>query len=306
MGKFLLARFIRAVCVLVGVSTVVFAILRLTGDPAEALLSFSSVRPEDVQAFRVLLGLDEPLHVQYFHFMGSALRGDLGRSFVYHAPVLPIVLGRFPATLLLTIVAMCIAVTFGVLLGVIAATRQNSRYDVLCMVAALLGQSMPVFWLSLMLILLFAVWLRWLPAMGTGGIQHVVLPAVALSTGAMAAIARLTRSTMLDALGEDYVRTARAKGLRESALVYGHVLRNAALPIITLVGLQFGYLLGGAVVLETVFAWPGVGLLAVTAVYNRDFPMVQACVFLVAVCFVLVNLVVDMLYAAVDPRIRSA
>ncbi|MBI3979995.1 MAG: ABC transporter permease [Chloroflexi bacterium] len=306
MGRFLLARLIRMVLVLLGVSTVVFGTLRLTGDPAEAILSFSAVRPEDVQAFRELLGLDQPLYVQYFHFMSSALRGDLGRSFVYYAPVLPIVLQRFPATLQLTAAAMLIALAVGVLLGVSAATRRNSTSDLLCMVAALLGQSMPVFWLGLMLILVFSVWLRWLPPMGAGGIQHLVLPALALSTGSMAAIARLTRSTMLDVLGEDYVRTARAKGLRERAVVYGHALRNAALPVVTLVGLQFGYLLGGAVVLETVFAWPGVGLLAVTAVYNRDFPMVQACVFLVAVCFVVINLFVDLLYAALDPRIKLA
>jgi ABC-type dipeptide/oligopeptide/nickel transport system permease component len=172
------------------------------------------------------------------------------------------------------------------------------------MVIALLGQSMPVFWVGLMLIIVFAVWLRWLPAMGRGGPLHLILPALALSTASMAAIARLVRSTMLDVLGEDYVRTARAKGLREHAVIYRHALRNAALPVLTMIGLQFGTLLSGAVVLETVFAWPGVGLLAVNAVSNRDFPLVQATVLVVAVCFVLVNFAVDVIYAVIDPRIK--
>ena len=300
--------------VLVGVSVVVFMVLHLSpGDPAEIMLG-SAATSEDLARLRADLGLTQPLPVQYVRWMGRVARGDLGRSLWMRRAVLPDVLERFRATLLLTGTALVISTTGGVLLGVLAASRPHSWLDRLSAVASLFGASMPVFWLGIVLMVIFSLQLGWLPASGMwapygGGdardlLAHLALPAVTLAAASVTIIARLTRSTMLEVLGQDYIRTARAKGLVERLVIARHGLRNALIPIVTVVGVQAGYLLGGAVLTEAVFAWPGVGTLMVQGILARDFPLVQGCVLVIAVSFVLVNLAVDLLYAWIDPRIR--
>ena len=300
--------------VLWGVSVVVFLVLHLApGDPAEIMLG-SQATKEDLTRLRAEFGLDQPLHVQYARWIGRLVQGDLGRSLWMKRPVLLEVLGRFKATLLLTGTALVISTLGGIALGVLSATRPNSLLDRASAVASLFGASMPVFWLGIVLMVIFSLWLGWLPASGMwapygGGdladlARHLVLPALTLAAASVTIVARLTRSTMLDVLGQDYVRTARAKGLREGRVVTRHALKNAMIPIVTVVGVQAGYLLGGAVLTETVFAWPGVGSLMVQGILARDVPLVQGCVLVVALTFVLINLAVDVLYAYLDPRIR--
>jgi peptide/nickel transport system permease protein len=312
--RYLARRLLLLVPVLVGVSIVVFMILHLApGDPAEIMLG-AQVTQEDLARLRADLGLNEPLPIQYIRWITHVMRGDLGRSLWMKRPVLPEVLERFKATLILTGTALLISTLCGVGLGVVSATRRNSLLDRLSAVASLFGASMPVFWLGIVLMVLFALWLRWLPASGMyapygGGdlrdlLAHLVLPALTLAAASMTIIARLTRSTLLEILGQDYIRTARAKGVVERGVVLRHGLKNALIPIVTVVGVQAGYLLGGAVFTETVFAWPGVGTLMVQGILARDFPLVQGCVLLVAFTFVLINLFVDLLYAWLDPRIR--
>jgi peptide/nickel transport system permease protein len=283
------------------------------GDPVEIMLG-SQATHEDRTRLRAELGLDQPLHVQYVRWLGHVARGDLGRSLWMKRPVLDEVLGRFKATLVLTGTALLLSSLAGVALGVASATRPNSALDRLSAVASLFGASMPSFWLGIVLMVLFALRLGWLPASGMyaaygGGdlrdlLAHLVLPAVTLAAASVTIIARLTRATMLETLGQDYIRTARAKGVVERAVVLRHGLKNALIPIATVIGVQAGYLLGGAVLTETVFAWPGVGTLMVQGILARDFPLVQGCVLVVALSFVLVNLAVDLLYAWFDPRIR--
>jgi ABC-type dipeptide/oligopeptide/nickel transport system permease component len=300
--------------VLLGVSVVVFMVLHLSpGDPAEIMLGPQATK-EDLERLRTELGLTEPLPVQYARWLGHVMQGDLGRSLWMKRPVLGEVLGRFQATLILTGTALLLSTVGGIALGVASATRPNSLLDRLSAVASLFGASMPVFWLGIVLMVIFALWLGWLPASGMyspygGGdlrdlMAHLALPAVTLAAASVTIVARLTRSTMLETLGQDYIRTARAKGVVERLVVLRHGLRNALIPIVTVVGVQAGYLLGGAVLTETVFAWPGVGTLMVQGILARDFPLVQGCVLVVALCFVLVNLAVDALYAWLDPRIR--
>jgi peptide/nickel transport system permease protein len=300
--------------VLLGVSVVVFMVLHLSpGDPAEIMLGPQATM-EDLERLRTELGLTEPLPVQYARWLGHVVQGDLGRSLWMKRPVLGEVLGRFQATLILTGTALLLSTVGGIALGVASATRPNSLLDRLSAVASLFGASMPVFWLGIVLMVIFALWLGWLPASGMyapygGGdlgdlLAHLALPAVTLAAASVTIVARLTRSTMLETLGQDYIRTARAKGMVERLVVLRHGLRNALIPIVTVVGVQAGYLLGGAVLTETVFAWPGVGTLMVQGILARDFPLVQGCVLVVALCFVLVNLAVDALYAWLDPRIR--
>jgi peptide/nickel transport system permease protein len=312
--RYLTRRLLLLVPVLLGVSIVVFMVLHLSpGDPAEIMLGTQATQ-EDLSRLRAELGLTEPLHVQYVHWLAHVARGDLGRSLWMKRPVLGEVLTRFNATLLLTGTALVLSTVIGVLLGVSAATRPNSLLDRLSAVASLFGASMPSFWLGIVLMVIFALWLGWLPASGmyapyAGGdlrdlLAHLILPALTLGAASMTIVARLTRSAMLDTLGQDYVRTARAKGVAERGVVLRHGLRNALVPIVTVVGVQVGYLLGGAVLTETVFAWPGVGTLMVQGILARDFPLVQGCVLVVALAFVLVNLAVDLLYAWLDPRIR--
>jgi peptide/nickel transport system permease protein len=312
--RYVVRRLLLLVPVLLGVSVIIFMVLHLTpGDPAEIMLG-SQATQADLERLRAELGLTEPLYVQYVHWLGLVARGDLGRSIWMKRPVLNEVLGRFKATLVLTGAALVLSTAGGVALGIASATRPNSLLDRLSAMASLFGASMPVFWLGIVLMVIFALWLGWVPASGMfapygGGdlrdlLVHLALPAVTLAAASVTIIARLTRSTMLETLGQDYIRTARAKGVVERAVVLRHGLKNVLIPIVTVVGVQAGYLLGGAVLTETVFAWPGVGTLMVQGILARDFPLVQGCVLVVALSFVLINLVVDLLYAWLDPRIR--
>jgi peptide/nickel transport system permease protein len=312
--RYLARRLLLLVPVLVGVSIVIFGVLHLSpGDPAEIMLG-SQATKEDLVRLRESLGLNEPLPIQYVHWMGHVVRGDLGRSIWMKRPVLPEVLGRLGATLLLTGTALLLSTAGGLALGVASAAWPRSLLDRLSAVASLFGASMPSFWLGIVLMVIFALWLGWLPASGMyasyggGGLgdllSHLILPAVTLAAASITIIARLTRSTMLEALGQDFVRTARAKGVAESGVLLRHGLKNALIPIVTVVGVQAGYLLGGAVLTETVFAWPGVGTLMVQGILARDFPLVQGCVLVVALAFAVINLAVDLLYAWLDPRIR--
>jgi len=314
VALFLLRRLLLVGPVLLGVSLVVFAVLHISpGDPAEIMLGPQATH-EDITRLRTELGLDEPLPAQYARWMGRVLQGDLGRSLWMKRPVLGEVLRRFQATVVLAASALLLSTLGGIALGVLSAARRNSLLDRLSALASLFGASMPSFWLGIVLMVIFALWLGWLPASGMfapyggGGVgdllSHLVLPTVTLAAASLTIIARLTRSTMLDVLGQDFVRTARAKGVRESFVVVRHALRNALIPTVTVVGVQAGYLLGGAVLTETVFAWPGVGTLMVQGILARDFPLVQGCVLVIALGFVLVNLAVDVLYAVLDPRIR--
>jgi peptide/nickel transport system permease protein len=289
---------------LVGVSVLVFAILRvLPGDPAKMLLPEGAPQSA-VEELNRHLGLREPLHVQYAIFLRSVSRGDFGHSFQYRAPALRVVAERLPATLELTLVAMVLTIFFGVSIGIVAAVRRGTAYDYAGTVLAVLGQSLPNFWLGIMLILLFGVALRWLPTSGFEGWRHLILPAITLAAFPTALVARLTRSSMLEILSRDFIRTGRAKGLAERAVILRHALRNAAIPVLTVIGLQIGTLLGGAVITESVFAWPGMGKLVVDAIFFRDFPVVQTVLILSATVFVLINLAVDLLYTLIDPRIR--
>lgn len=314
MSQYLARRLLLLVPVLAGVSVIVFLVLHLSpGDPAEIMLGSQATR-EDLERLRAELGLTEPLHVQYVRWMSHVVRGDLGRSLWMKRPVLTEVLERFRATLILTGTALVLSTVGGLALGIASATRPNSLLDRLSAVASLFGASMPVFWLGIVLMVVFSLWLGWLPASGMfapygGGdardlLAHLVLPAFTLAAASVTIVARLTRSTMLEVLGQDYVRTARAKGLAERGVVIRHALKNAMIPILTVVGVQAGYLLGGAVLTETVFAWPGVGTLMVQGILARDFPLVQGCVLVIALTFVLINLGVDLLYGFLDPRIR--
>ena len=314
MSRFLVRRLLLLVPVLMGVSVIVFLVLHLApGDPAEIMLG-SQATQEDRLRLRADLGLDDPLHVQYGRWLGHVARGDLGRSLWMRRPVLGEVLVRLKATLILTGTALVLSSIGGVALGVLSATRPNSWLDRTSAIASLFGASMPVFWLGIVLMVVFSLTLGWLPASGMyapygGGdvedlLRHLVLPALTLAAASVTIVARLTRSAMLEVLGQDYIRTARAKGLVERRIVVRHALKNALVPIVTVIGVQAGYLLGGAVLTETVFAWPGVGTLMVQGILARDIPLVQGCVLVVALTFVLVNLFVDLLYAWLDPRIR--
>jgi len=290
--------------VLLAVSVLVFAILRLIpGDPA-ALIAGVDARPEEVGRLRVVLGLDQPAYVQYGRYLGRVITGDLGRSLRSQEPVASDLATRFEASLLLASVSLAIALAVGLPAGVTAAVWRGTTWDSAMTTASVLGASMPTFWLGLILIGFFSVRLGWLPTSGYGSAEYVVLPALTLAAFSVASIARTARSCMLDALGYDYVRTARAKGLREGVVVGKHALKNALIPLVAVVGLQFGYLIGASAVTETVFTWPGVGLLLVDAIKHRDLPVIQGAVLLVAASFALVNLLVDLLYATLDPRIR--
>jgi peptide/nickel transport system permease protein len=303
MKGYILKRFFHSIFVLVGISLVVFIILHLTGDPA-ALLMPMDATPEQVAQFRKEMGFEDPLIVQYWRFFKGTLRGDFGQSFRHSQPALDLVMERMPATIQLTAAAMVIALAVAIPVGIISAIRRNSILDHIGMTGALLGQSTPVFWLGIMLILIFSVTIQWFPSSGRGEIQHLVLPAVTLGMFTMARTARMMRSSMLEVMGQEYMKTAKAKGLSPGMVIFKHALKNAAIPVVTIVGMELGTLLGGAVITETIFAWPGVGRLAVQAIYNRDYPVVQAAVFLLASIFVLVNLIVDLMYTYLDPRVK--
>jgi peptide/nickel transport system permease protein len=304
MRAYVLRRLGQAALTLLGVSVLVFLVLRvLPGDPAKMLLPEGAPQSA-VDELNRHLGLREPLHVQYAIFIRSVFRGDFGQSFQYRAPALQVVADRLAATAQLALAAMFLTGAVGVSLGIVAAVHRGTRYDFASTVFAVLGQSLPNFWLGIMLILLFGVALRWLPTSGFESWRHLILPAVTLAAFPMALVARLTRSSMLEILGRDYIRTGRAKGLAERAVVLRHALRNAAVPVLTVLGLQIGTLLGGAVITESVFAWPGMGKLVVDAIFFRDFPVVQTVLIFSATIFVLINLLVDLLYTVIDPRIR--
>jgi ABC-type dipeptide/oligopeptide/nickel transport system permease component len=299
-------RLILAVPVLLGVSIVVFLMLHLLpGDPALAMLAGQSgITSEDVDRIRRQLGLDQPLPVQYLTYIGRVLHGDFGESVHSHRPVLEMIAEQAGATIQLAVAAMVIAVTMGIVLGTISALRQNTWVDTLSMLIALFGVSMPSFWFGLILIYIFSLQLGWLPVTGQGGWQRLVLPAIALGMDFSAITARLVRANLLEVLRQDYILTARAKGLRNQAVIARHALRNAMIPVLTIIGLQLGNLLGGAVVIETVFAREGIGRLAVTAILSKDFPLVQGIVLVAAVVYVSINLLIDLSYATLDPRIR--
>lgn len=296
-------RLAQTAVVLVGITLVVFWVIRLSGDPVLLMLP-ADASQQDIQRLRELLGFDQPVHIQLWRFMERVATGDFGTSLRFQEPALALVLDRLPSTVLLAFTALSVAGVIGLPLGVLSAVRRNSVWDHAAMAVALLGQSMPIFWTGIMLITIFAVALDLFPSSGSGTIRHLVLPTAALGFLSTGRVTRLVRGRMIEVLGEDYVRTARAKGLTESCVLYRHALRNCLLPVITILGLELGSTLGGAVVTEMVFAWPGVGRLIVSAIFARDYPLVQAAVLVVAVMFVVVNLVVDLLYAVIDPRVR--
>lgn len=307
MTRYIIKRLLFMVPVLLGVTLLVFLIFHLTpGDPARVLLGEmgQGASPEAIEALRHQLGLDRPWYVQYGDFLLNAIQGDFGRSFRGDRPVMPELLARFPVTLKLTLSALGLAALTGIPLGILAAVKRHTWVDHAVMVVALLGVSLPSFWFGIMLMQMFALKFKVLPPSGTGTWQHMILPAVTVALSSVAFIARMTRSTLLDQLREDYVRTARSKGLKERAVIFRHALKNAFIPVLTTLGLQFGNLLGGSVVTESIFSLPGLGRLAVEAIKGRDLPSIQGSVLWVAVVFSLVNLAVDLGYAALDPRIR--
>jgi ABC-type dipeptide/oligopeptide/nickel transport system permease component len=307
MGAYIRQRLLRAVPVLFGVMTLVFFMVHmLPGDPAEEIASRGpgGMTPEAIEAIRIRLNLDEPLYVQYWDFVKHVAQGDLGRSIFTNREVSEMIRSQLGATVKLTAAGMLVALLIGVPLGIFAAIRQNTWLDSISMTVALLGVAMPSFWLGLLMIWLFAVRLNWVPVIGGTGLRGLILPAFTLGFGAAAIIARLVRSSMLEVLRQEYMTTARAKGLRSRAVVLRHGLKNALIPVVTIIGLQVGNLLGGAVVIETVFARQGIGRLAIDAILSKDFPVIQGVVLFAAVVYVSINLVVDLLYSVIDPRIR--
>ena len=323
MTKYILQRLAQSVLVLLGVSILAFSVMFLAGDPTYLYVG-ERASAEEIAQTRRSLGFDRPFHVQYLSFLGKAVRGDFGISLKYKTPAMDLVLERLPATLELTFMGMFIAVAFAIPLGVFAAYKRNSIFDDLTMVLAMIGQSVPDFWLGLMLIIILGVQLRLLPISGrvaifeplfTGqwavlkatfgdAIRHILMPGIASGVWSLSRNARLVRSSVLEVLGMDYVTTARAKGVNEYKVVMKHAFKNALIPIVTIIGLEFGFLIGGDVVIENVFAWPGVGRLVVYAINQRDFNVVQSCVITLALLFISLNLLVDIMYTWLDPRIR--
>ncbi len=306
LWKYVLRRVIMLIPVLIGISIFAFLMMHLTpGDPAQLMLG-EQAPEETLAALRTRMGLDQPLPVQYVVWLGRAVRFDFGRSLRSNKPVVQELLERLPATGQLALAAVAISLVIGIPVGVISATKPNSIFDNVAMVGALAGVGMPAFWQGIMLILIFSVTLGWLPSSGRmGGLEYIILPALTLGTASTASIARMTRSTMLEVLSQDYIRTARSKGLSKLRVVVKHALRNALIPVVTIVGLQFGYLMAGAVLTETIFAWPGIGRLIVEAINAKDFPVVQGTIMMFAVVYAFINLVVDITYAFLDPRLRT-
>ncbi|RKZ37670.1 MAG: glutathione ABC transporter permease GsiC [Gammaproteobacteria bacterium] len=304
MPSFIISRLLSTLTVILGVITLIFLLIHLVpGDPVQAMLG-ETATPTDLEALRQALGLNQPLFTQWWQYMTHLLQGDLGTSLYSQEPIIDIMIERFPATLELAIAGLLVAILIALPLGSIAALRKDTIYDNSAMVFSLLGVSIPNFWLGPLLILLFSLTLGWFPVSGRENFLSLILPALTLGTALSAILARMIRSTLLEVLNEDYIRTARAKGLRESAIVIHHALRNASLPIITILGLQLGTLLGGAVITEIIFAWPGIGQLTIESIQRRDYPLVQACILLISVSYVLINTLTDVLYAWLDPRVR--
>ena len=304
-GRYVLRRFGRCVFVLFGVALLAFVVSRLKGDPV-LLMVQPGASAADIEAMRRSLGLDGPLWLQFARFLGGALRGDLGASIWQGQSVTSLLLERVPFTLRLSSLAILVVVVLGIPAGILAARSRGGAWDQAVVAGAVAGQALPTFWVGLMLIYVFAVDFRVLPSFGAGDWRHMVMPVATLSLFSLARVTRLVRSSMLEVLGQDYIRTARAKGLATRRLLFHHALRNSLLPIITLVGLEYGVALGGSVITETIFALPGVGGLAVQAIFNRDFPLIQAVVLFTAAVFVVVNFFVDMCYLTIDPRIQYA
>jgi ABC-type dipeptide/oligopeptide/nickel transport system permease component len=302
MPLYLLKRLWHTVYVIIGISAISFFFIHLSGDPVMLMLP-ADASMKEVEQLRQKLGFNDPLYVQYGRFISKAVQGDFGESLYYHVPAMELIVERLPASLELSFAAMFLALLVAVPIGIISAVYRGSALDMGSMLAALFGLSMPHFWLGIMFIMIFSVKLGWLPTSGRGTPAQLIMPAVALALGLMAMFARLTRSVMLEVLSLDYIRTARAKGLREFFVIGKHALKNALIPLVTVAGMQFGLLIGGTVIIETVFAWPGVGRLVVQAIFNRDYPLVQSIVLILALIFVAVNLVVDILYIYLDPRI---
>lgn len=306
MRRLLVRRLALLVPTLFGVALLVFLFLHLLpGDPVEIMLG-ESATPADTAALRHALGLDRPLPVQFVRWMAQLVRGDLGESIAFRAPVTQVIVQRYPATLQLALTALVLALVIGLPLGVAAAVRRDTAIDRTARLVSLVGTCVPAFWSGPMLVLVFSVWLGWLPVSGRGGPAHLVLPAATLALGLLGILVRLTRTSVLDALGEDWVRTATAKGARPTRVLVAHVLRNALPPLVTVIGLQAGALLAGAVIAETVFAWPGLGRLLVQAIDARDYPLVQGCVLAIGVSYIVVNATTDVLQGVLDPRRRDA
>jgi peptide/nickel transport system permease protein len=309
MGRYILRRLIYSALVLVGVALLVFVAMRLSGDPVQLLLRDGNPSQEDIDALRHAMQLDRPIYQQFFTFAANAVRGDFGDSLRYKDSALGEITARIPATLELSIAAYFFALLIAIPTGILSAVRRGGAVDFLSRTLGVLGASFPSFWLGLLLILVFAVRLKWLPVSGrgegfTGSIEALILPAVTLGLAYAASLSRLLRSSMLDVLSQDFIRTARAKGLREQSVLIRHALRNALIPVVTLAGIQIGYLLSGSVIVEVVFSWPGVGRLIVDSIGARDYPVVQAAVILLALALIVVNLAVDIVYALIDPRIK--
>jgi len=304
MLNFLVSRLISALVVILGVSCLVFLLIHLVpGDPIEVMLGESS-QPADREALRHALGLDLPIHIQLIQYFQDLLHLDFGTSLHSKRPIVELLLERIPATLELAVAGLFIAIIIAFPLGILAAIRKDTVWDGGAMTFSLLGISIPNFWMGPLLILVFSLWLGWFPVSGKEGVASLVLPAVTLGTALAAILSRMIRSSLLEVLNEDYIRTARAKGLSEHDVILHHAMRNALLPVITLMGLQLGVLLGGAVITEIVFSWPGIGQLTIEAIQRRDYPVVQACVLLISITYVLVNTITEFVYAGLDPRIR--
>lgn len=303
MIRYLVRRLLQIPVIILMVLTFIFASMNLSGDPATLFLTQNS-GPEDVARVRARLGLDDPLPAQYARFISNGIRGNFQNSLRYHQPATGLLLARLPATLYLAGMSMLFSLLLGIPVGAVSALRKGSWLDRLLMAAILLGQGVPVFWTGIMLIIIFSVQLRWLPSSGAGSWEHLVLPTITLGAFFAARIARFTRTALIDVLPQNYVRTAHAKGLPRSLVLWRHAGKNAAIPVVTITGLTLPSLISGAVLTEAVFAWPGIGSFIVTAVYNRDYPVVQAGAFVVALFVGFLNILVDLIYTALDPRIR--
>ncbi len=303
MKRYVLRQLLQLVVVVIGISMLSFAILHVLGDPVLLLLP-QNAGQEEFERYRTLLGLDRPLPVQYWRFASRAVQGDFGRSWYADTPAFRLVLERMSPTIYLTLAGLGVGLLIALPLGILAALKRHSPADTLCTILAVAGQAMPIFWLGIMLIIVFAVWLRVLPASGYGTWQHFIMPAVTLGAFLAPITMRLVRSGVVEVMTREYITTARAKGLAERLVVAKHAFRNACIPVITVLGLQFGQLLGGAIVTETVFAWPGVATLTVESIRNQDFPVVQCAVVLLATLIVVVNLIIDLIVGLIDPRIR--
>jgi ABC-type dipeptide/oligopeptide/nickel transport system permease component len=304
MRRYLARQIVQLVVVVIGVSILSFCILHVIGDPVLLLLPQNAGK-EEFERYRHLFGLDRPLYVQYWSFASRAVQGDFGQSWYSNAPAFQLVIERMPYTIYLTLAGFAVTLAIALPLGVLAALKRHSLVDTLCTMVATAGQALPLFWLGIMLIIIFSVRLRLLPASGYGTWQHFLMPSLCLGIAIAPITMRLVRSGMIEVLSMDYIKTARSKGMTERRVVWKHAFRNASIPVITVLGLQFGQLLGGAIITETVFAWPGVATLTVDSIRNQDFPVVQCAVVLLALIIVVVNLIVDVVVGFIDPRVRT-